>query len=84
MSVIVWIIFGGLAGLIASALLDTDHSRTTVGHILSGIIGALIGGFIMNTIGYNGLDGFNVYSVIMAVFGAMAGLLLFRSIMRDS
>ncbi len=84
MSVIVWIIFGGLAGLIASALLDADHSRTMTGHVLSGIIGALIGGSIMNSIGYNGLDGFNVYSVIMAVFGALMGLVLFRSIMRDS
>ena len=78
MSVIVWIIFGGLAGLIASALLDTDNSRTITGHVLSGIIGALIGGFIMNTIGYDGLDGFNLYSVLMAIMGAMAGLLLFR------
>ncbi len=84
MSVIVWIIFGGLAGLIASALLDTDHSRTMTGHVLSGIIGALIGGSIMNSIGYNGLDGFNLYSVIMAVFGALMGLVLFRSIMRNS
>ncbi|MEO5691343.1 MAG: GlsB/YeaQ/YmgE family stress response membrane protein [Candidatus Saccharimonadales bacterium] len=83
MSVIVWIIFGGLAGLIASALLDTDHTRTTLGHVLSGIIGALIGGSIMNTVGYNGLDGFNLYSVLMAVFGAMAGLLLFRTFMRN-
>ena len=78
MSVIVWIIFGGLVGLIASALLDTDNSRTITGHVLSGIIGALIGGFIMNTIGYDGLDGFNIYSVLMAIMGAMAGLLLFR------
>lgn len=84
MSVIVWIIFGGLAGLIASALLDTDHTRTTRGHVLSGIIGALIGGSIMNTFGYNGLDGFNLYSVLMAVFGAMTGLLLFRTFMRNS
>lgn len=84
MSVIVWIIFGGLVGLVASALLDTSHTRSAYGHILAGICGGLIGGFIMNSLRYGNIDGFNVYSLITAIVGAVAGLAVFRMIARSS
>lgn len=70
-----WILFGALAGWLASLVMHTDAEQGGFGNIVVGILGALIGGFISNLIGGPGVSGFNFTSLLIAVIGA--SLLLF-------
>lgn len=82
MGIILWIVFGALAGWIASLVMRTDSAQGTTTDILLGIVGAIVGGFIMGLIGQQGVTGFNIYSLLVAVFGASvliyAGRMLHR------
>lgn len=71
MNIILWIIFGALAGWIASIIMKTDANQGTVVDIVMGIVGAMVGGFLMSLIGQTGVTGFNLYSLIVAVIGAV-------------
>lgn len=70
MNIILWIVFGAIAGWIASMIMKTDANQGLLMDIMMGIIGAIIGGFMMGLIGESGVTGFNIYSLIIAVFGA--------------
>lgn len=70
MNILVWIIFGGLAGWIGSIIAGTDGSQGIIMNIIVGIIGAFIGGMIFNFFGEAGVTGFNLYSLLVAVVGA--------------
>jgi len=70
MGILLWIIFGALAGWIASIIMKTNHGQGTIADIIMGIIGAIVGGFIMNQLGQSGVNGFNLYSLAVAVIGA--------------
>lgn len=70
MNILLWIIFGGLAGWIASVVMKTNSGQGTGADIVMGIIGAVVGGLIMNLLGQAGVTGFNLYSLIVAVIGA--------------
>ncbi len=71
MSIFGWIILGGLAGWVASKFTGND-ARMGVGmNILVGIIGALIGGWIVSMFGGVGISGFNIWSFIIALLGAI-------------
>ena len=59
MNILVWIIFGALAGWIASILMKRDGQQGAIGNIIVGLIGALIGGFVMGQFGGQGVTGFN-------------------------
>lgn len=69
MSIIVWIIIGGLAGWIANMIMKTDGSL--VKNIVTGIVGALIGGFVMSFFGATGFTGFNLWSFLVALIGSI-------------
>ena len=71
MGILLWIIFGGLAGWIASMIMKTDANQSTFSDIIMGVIGAIVGGFVMNFFGQSGVTGFNLYSLIVAVIGAV-------------
>ena len=71
MGILLWIIFGALAGWIASIIMKTDSGQGTVSDIIMGIIGAVVGGFFMNLFGQSGITGFNLYSLVVAVIGAI-------------
>jgi len=75
MNIIVWIIFGALAGWIASIIMGRNAEMGAIANIIVGIVGALIGGFIMNALGAPEVGGFNFYSLLVAIGGAV--LLLF-------
>ena len=66
MSIIVWIIIGGLAGWIANMIMKTDGSL-----IVTGIVGALVGGFVMSFFGAEGFTGFNLWSFLVALVGSI-------------
>ena len=76
MGILLWIILGAIAGWIADLIMGSDHG--VIEDIILGIIGAFLGGFIMNALGQNGVTGFNLYSVIVAVVGAVVLIFLGR------
>ena len=82
MGIILWIIFGGLAGWIASVIMKTNSNQGTVTDIIMGIIGAIVGGFLMGLVGQSGVSGFNFYSFIVAIIGAIVVIYLGRMIKR--
>jgi uncharacterized membrane protein YeaQ/YmgE (transglycosylase-associated protein family) len=80
MNILLWIVFGILAGWIASSIMKTDAGA--VGDILLGIVGAVVGGFIFNFFGATGVTGFNLYSIVVAVIGSVVLIWLGRVIRR--
>jgi uncharacterized membrane protein YeaQ/YmgE (transglycosylase-associated protein family) len=79
MSIIGWIVLGLIAGFIASKIVN----RTGEGFfmdIVLGIVGALVGGFIFNALGAAGITGFNLYSMVVAVIGAIVLLLVYHAL----
>lgn len=80
MGFILWIIFGALAGWIASVIMKTDYDQGTLTDIVLGVIGAMVGGFLMNFFGQSGVTGFNFYSLVVAVIGAIVIIYIGRAI----
>lgn len=71
MGIILWIVFGALVGWIASLIMKTDSQQGAVLNIVIGIVGAVIGGWLMSVLGQGGISGFNLYSFIVALIGAI-------------
>ena len=72
MGLILWLIFGALAGWLASLINGTNREQGWIGNIVLGIVGALVGGFLYSLISGDGFDtGFNIGSLIVAVVGAL-------------
>ena len=77
MNIIVWIIFGALAGWIASMIMGANARMGALANIVVGIVGAIIGGFLMtNVFGAQGVTGFNLMSLLVAIVGAVILLFL--------
>lgn len=76
MSIIGWIIVGGLAGWLASMVMGTNAEQGCLVDIILGIVGGLVGGFVLNLVGVGGgVSGINIPSLITAFIGAV--ILLF-------
>jgi uncharacterized membrane protein YeaQ/YmgE (transglycosylase-associated protein family) len=84
MSIVAWIVLGLIAGAIAKALMPGNDPGGFIVTILIGIVGAFIGGFVGNTIAGRGLSGFSVWSIILAIVGAMLLLWIYRMVTRRS
>lgn len=82
MAIILWIIFGALVGWVASLIMKTDAEQGALLNIIVGIVGALIGGFIMNNLGGAGTTGFNLYSFLVALLGAVILIAIVKAIRR--
>jgi len=80
MGIILWIIFGALVGWVASMIMGGDGGW--VWDIVVGIVGAVIGGWIMSLLGAGGVDGFTLYSFLVAVLGACVLIALVRAVRR--
>ncbi len=80
MGFIGWIVLGGLAGWIASKIASTDKDMGIMLNIVVGIIGAFIGGFVFSMLGGQGVTGFNLYSFIVALIGAVILLMIVRAV----
>lgn len=83
MNLLLWIIFGAIAGWIASMVMNTNAQQGAVGNILVGIIGAVLGGWAMNVFGATGVTGFNVYSLLVAVLGSIILLSIVKLFQRQ-
>jgi uncharacterized membrane protein YeaQ/YmgE (transglycosylase-associated protein family) len=80
-SIIAWIVVGGLAGWVASIITKTDASQGILGNIVAGIIGAFVGGFLIRLLGGSlGFTGFNIWSFIVALIGAVVVLYVWKAI----
>lgn len=71
MGIISWVLLGALAGWIASMITGKNSEMGAWANIIVGIIGAFVGGLVMNLFGGYGVTGFNVWSLIVSVGGAV-------------
>lgn len=71
-----WIVLGGLAGWVAGMIMKEEGGLFK--NIVLGIIGGLLGGGIVSLIGGEGVNGFNIYSFLVAVLGAIVVVYLVR------
>jgi uncharacterized membrane protein YeaQ/YmgE (transglycosylase-associated protein family) len=79
MSIIGWIILGLIAGFIGSKIVNKTGEGFFLDIVL-GIVGAIVGGFIFTAVGATGVTGFNLYSMFVAVVGAIVVLVLYHAI----
>lgn len=78
MNILFWIILGAAAGWLADIIMASEHGLLE--DVILGIIGAFIGGLIMNALGQPGVTGFNFYSLLVAVIGAIILIFIGRII----
>ena len=79
MSIIGWIVLGLIAGFIASKIVNKQGEGMILDIIL-GIIGAIVGGFLFIQFGAAGVTGFNLYSMLVAIVGAVVLLLIYHAV----
>jgi uncharacterized membrane protein YeaQ/YmgE (transglycosylase-associated protein family) len=79
MSIIGWIILGLIAGFIASKIVN-KQGEGFIGDLVLGVIGAVVGGFLFAQFGYQGVSGLNIYSMFVAVIGAVIVLFIYHAI----
>ncbi|HXA96309.1 MAG TPA: GlsB/YeaQ/YmgE family stress response membrane protein [Candidatus Dormibacteraeota bacterium] len=81
MSFVAWLVLGLIAGFIGSKLVN----KTGEGLILDialGVAGAIVGGWLFGVFGMSGVTGLNIYSLVVAVVGAVVFLLAYHAIRR--
>jgi uncharacterized membrane protein YeaQ/YmgE (transglycosylase-associated protein family) len=81
MSFLAWIVLGLVAGFIGSKIVNKTGEGILLDIVL-GIVGAVAGGWLFNTFGATGVTGLNLYSLLVAVVGAVLLLVLFHAIRR--
>ena len=81
MSIIAWIVLGLIAGFIGSKLVNKEGEGLFLDIVL-GIVGAVIGGWLFSLFGMHGVTGLNLYSLVVAVIGAVVFLLVYHAIRR--
>ena len=79
MSVLGWIILGLISGFIASKVVN-DRGEGCLVNIALGLVGAMVGGWLFSAIGGTSITGFNLYSMFVAVIGAIIVLFLWHAI----
>jgi uncharacterized membrane protein YeaQ/YmgE (transglycosylase-associated protein family) len=80
MGIIAWIVLGLIAGAIAKFLMPGRDPGGIFVTIIIGIVGAVIGGFIGSALGVGDVTGLNLWSIVLAVVGAMVLLLVYRMV----
>ena len=83
MSILAWIVLGLIAGFIGSKLVNHTGEGILL-DILLGIVGAVVGGFLFNLAGAPGVTGLNLWSLFVAVIGAVVFLVLYHLLFRRS
>jgi uncharacterized membrane protein YeaQ/YmgE (transglycosylase-associated protein family) len=81
MSIVAWIILGLMSGFIASKIVNRTGEGVLLDIVL-GIVGAIVGGFLFAQFGAAGVSGLNLYSMFVAVIGAVVVLLIYHAIVR--
>ena len=81
MSILAWIVLGLIAGFIASRLYEGTGQGFLLNVVL-GIVGAVVGGYLFTALGASGVTGFNIWSMIVAIIGAIVVLWLYNALAR--
>ncbi len=79
MSILAWVILGLIAGFIASKIVNHTGSGVLL-DILLGIVGAMVGGFLFTRLGGAPINGFTLYSMFVAVIGAVVVLVIYHAL----
>lgn len=82
MGIILTIIFGGLVGWVASLIMKTDGQQGIFLNIIVGIVGAVLGGWIMGLLGGSSSTGFSIYGFLVALLGACVLLAIIKFLRR--
>jgi uncharacterized membrane protein YeaQ/YmgE (transglycosylase-associated protein family) len=81
MGVIAWLVMGMISGFIASKLVNKQGEGALMDIVL-GIVGAFVGGFLAHLFGFEGITGFNLYSTLISVVGAIVVLVIYHALAR--
>jgi len=79
MSILAWLILGLIAGFIGSKIVNKSGEGVLMDIVL-GIVGAIVGGYIFNALRHVGVTGLNIYSLLVAVIGAVVVLVLYHAL----
>lgn len=83
-NIILWIIFGGIAGWIATIIVGNNAGVGIIGNIILGVVGAFLGGWIADKLGWGGKPGVerptSLWSFVWAVIGAIIVLVIYNLI----
>jgi uncharacterized membrane protein YeaQ/YmgE (transglycosylase-associated protein family) len=83
---VLWLLFGGLVGWLASLVMRTDAQQGVVLNIIVGIVGAFVGGLIFNLLGFSGAtindNSFNLNSLLISFIGAVVLLAIVNTVQR--
>jgi uncharacterized membrane protein YeaQ/YmgE (transglycosylase-associated protein family) len=79
MLVLAWIVLGLMAGFIASKIVNKSGEGVVMDIVL-GIVGAVVGGWLFNTLGHLGVTGVNVYSIVVGGVGAIVVLVIYHAV----
>jgi uncharacterized membrane protein YeaQ/YmgE (transglycosylase-associated protein family) len=82
MNLLLFIVLGGIAGWLASVIMKTNNRQGILLDIVIGIVGAFLGGLLFNLFGARGVTGFNLWSLLVALVGAVALLAIARAVRR--
>lgn len=81
MSIIAWLVLGLIAGFIASKIVNRQGAGLLINLVL-GVVGAEVGGWVFRLFGMSGVTGFNLYSLLVAVLGAVILLFIYHQLIR--
>jgi uncharacterized membrane protein YeaQ/YmgE (transglycosylase-associated protein family) len=81
MSILAWIVLGLISGFIASKLVNKTGEGLVMDIVL-GVVGAFVGGFLFSMFGASGVSGLNLYSMLVAVVGAVVVLFIYHALVR--
>jgi uncharacterized membrane protein YeaQ/YmgE (transglycosylase-associated protein family) len=79
MSILAWIVLGLIAGFIASKIVNKSGEGVILDIVL-GVVGSVVGGWLFSVFGMAGVSGLNIYSLVVAVIGAVVVLFAYHAI----
>ena len=82
MNFLLFIVLGGIAGWLASIIMHTNARQGVFLNIVVGIVGAFLGGLLFNVFGARGVTGFNLWSLVVALVGAVVLLAIVKAVRR--
>jgi uncharacterized membrane protein YeaQ/YmgE (transglycosylase-associated protein family) len=73
MGIIIWLVIGGIVGWLASIVMKRDGSQGILMNVVVGIVGALLGGFLISPLVGVGTinDGVSIGSILVSLIGAI-------------
>lgn len=81
MSIIAWLVVGAIAGYLAGFIVKGDERYGVIGHIVLGVVGALVGGFLVGLLtGEDYTTGINITTIVVAVIGAVIAVVVFNAV----